>query len=344
MFIEMLWLFYKVKYWPHTYIKYGGYMKGKNVHDIAYYIPTRLFVCVREDILNDPQLIALIENKYILNRILSWNGIPGTKAYGRYVKGVGFFDCENHLVDTDKFLDSINVDFVFKPVCESYGGSGVMVAGIKADSDKRFLVDNLEMDNCGLKDYLENKNVKGWLFEEKVEQHSQQAAIYEKSLNTIRIDTLRGIHGEVIFGGGFFRIGRNGKRVDNWSAGGIALPVDLKDGSVIGDTAYDYNLNEYKVHPDTKFSFKGYKVPYWDEVRNMLMQTAPLFPDINSVGWDVAISKDGPVIIEGNTNYEITTQAVIGPYMKKPEFMRVLNEHIKNSKYRSRYEKYFRIS
>jgi hypothetical protein len=30
------------------------------------------------------------------------------------------------------------------------------------------------------------------------------------------------------------------------------------------------------------------------------------FKDIHSIGWDIAITEDGPVIIEGNDNWEIS--------------------------------------
>lgn len=46
----------------------------------------------------------------------------------------------------------------------------------------------------------------------------------------------------------------------------------------------------------------GLKIPYWDEVVLMLSKAAKLVPEVKYVGWDIAITKDGPCLIEGNTS------------------------------------------
>ena len=50
----------------------------------------------------------------------------------------------------------------------------------------------------------------------------------------------------------------------------------------------------------TGIKFDGFEIPYWDEIKKMVLEAALVNDKVNIVGWDVAISKDGPVIIEGN--------------------------------------------
>ena len=42
-----------------------------------------------------------------------------------------------------------------------------------------------------------------------------------------------------------------------------------------------------------------------------------MLKDIHSIGWDIAIGKDGPVFIEGNDNWEINGPQVGNRGLKK---------------------------
>jgi len=181
------------------------------------------------------------------------------------------------------------------------------------------------------------------LFEKKIEQHHLLRRIYPESVNTIRIDTLRCVSGKLVMSGALLRVGKGGRKVDNWSGpqGGIAIAIDLEKGC-LNRGGYDYFLNEYPSHPDSGFSFDNTIIPFWKELLGVVRQTANLFPQANSIGWDIAITEKGPIIIEANTDYGITSlQTTNGPYLKKRDFINALNEHIGISKYKKRYEKYF---
>jgi hypothetical protein len=45
------------------------------------------------------------------------------------------------------------------------------------------------------------------------------------------------------------------------------------------------------------------------------------------IGWDVAIGESGPVLIEGNSNYQISGSDFLnGGYLANNSFRKVLNE------------------
>ena len=54
------------------------------------------------------------------------------------------------------------------------------------------------------------------------------------------------------------------------------------------------------MHPLTKIRFDGYEIPYWKEIEEMVCKAAMVNPDVHVVGWDVAISNKGPLLIEAN--------------------------------------------
>jgi hypothetical protein len=53
-------------------------------------------------------------------------------------------------------------------------------------------------------------------------------------------------------------------------------------------------------HPETGLPFEGFKLPLWHEAIEMLSRAALKFLPMRTIGWDVALTPDGPVIVEGN--------------------------------------------
>ena len=97
----------------------------------------------------------------------------------------------------------------------------------------------------------------------------------------------------------YFRIGNNGKCVDNFNSGGMVAPVDEITG-IVSQVAIDKQKNVYEKHPATGEKIKGFKFPYWEEAIDMCKEACQEIPDMGYVGWDVAFTPDGPVFVEGN--------------------------------------------
>lgn len=85
---------------------------------------------------------------------------------------------------------------------------------------------------------------------------------------------------------------------DNFHQGGKGVLVDINTGTLIGN-GIDKKLNESE-NSITNIKFDGFKIPYWEEIKEMVLEAALVNDKVNLVGWDVAISTNGPLIIEGN--------------------------------------------
>ena len=85
---------------------------------------------------------------------------------------------------------------------------------------------------------------------------------------------------------------------DNFHQGGKGGLVDINAGTLIGN-GIDKKLNESE-NSITNIKFDGFKIPYWEEIKEMVLEAALVNDKVNLVGWDVAISTNGPLIIEGN--------------------------------------------
>lgn len=204
--------------------------------------------------------------------------------------------------DVIKFLEK-HPTFMAKPID---GGCGKGIEKIKT-SDYNCLDE--------LYSYL-IKEGHNFELEEVIKQHPDVAKIYPNSINTVRIVTVvttkdgkslltipkeqrknAKLEPHIICA--YFRIGNNGKCVDNFNSGGMVAPVDEKTG-VVTQLAIDKQKNIYEKHPQTGETIKGFKFPYWNEAIELCKKACQEIPEMGYVGWDVAFTPDGPLFVEAN--------------------------------------------
>lgn len=133
--------------------------------------------------------------------------------------------------------------------------------------------------------------------------------IYSKSINTIRVWSVNPNHSsninDVVIVGALLRVGARDSIIDNWAQGGLVVGVD-KNGTLM---KYGYYKPGYgtktEIHPDTLIKFEGIEIPYYRDIINTVKQFHSKLYSIHSVGWDVAITEEGPLFIEGNDDYEL---------------------------------------
>lgn len=134
--------------------------------------------------------------------------------------------------------------------------------------------------------------------EELVIQHPDMNALCAKSVNTMRIMTFND-HGKsrILWMG--LRVGNGVNSIDNFHAQGMGVKIDMDTGRLVGN-AIDKDNIEYAAHPVSGVRFDGFQIPCFQEAKDMVLRASLESDKILVVGWDVAISENGPVIIEGN--------------------------------------------
>ena len=185
-----------------------------------------------------------------------------------------------------KFADFIRNrgDIICKPV-DGSSGQGILKCTPEEYNDPAALYERLKNAGIGI-------------VEDKVIQHEDIAALCPTSVNTIRVATLLGDKKEGIVYA-YIRIG-NGKVMDNVDCGGMAAPVDIETGKIAGVGANKAG-ETYEIHPMTGKKIPGTQIPYWEEAKKMCLEAMQIVPQVRFVAWDVAITPDGPVFIEGNS-------------------------------------------
>lgn len=146
----------------------------------------------------------------------------------------------------------------------------------------------------------ENKND---LVEEFIIQHNKLMQLSSTGLNTIRIITQLDTNGDVKIIAARLRISVN-SHVDNLAAGNLAAPINLETGKVYGGAVYsDITKEQTNTHPLTGVEIIGFEIPYWKETIKMVKDAALMSKGNRSIGWDIAITNEGPELLEGNHNW-----------------------------------------
>ena len=152
--------------------------------------------------------------------------------------------------------------------------------------------------------YVFNPEKKFDVIEDLLIQHEKLNEIYPHSINCLRITTL--LHeGEPKVLYGLFKTGNNGNFVDNMESGGYACHMNLETGKIAGPahtSAVVSDMSIVEVHSYSGITFEGFEVPMVKEACELCKKAALVVPQMKYIGWDVAITENGPAIVEGN-NY-----------------------------------------
>lgn len=173
-------------------------------------------------------------------------------------------------------------------------------------------VTKINTTEINIQEYAQTVSGKNRVMEECVKQHP--ALSYgSRSVNTIRMATMVDRNGEAHILTASFRCGIGDSIVDNWSAGGVAYPINLDYGRIesYGFQADNMNTPVY-VHPGTNTFMLGEIIPYWEEAKAMVLEACKVFPTVRYIGWDIAITPNGPLLIEGNPSPGFATLEGIG--------------------------------
>lgn len=263
--------------------------------------------------------INMLRDKYVfssyLSSVLGEQYVPKTIAL---IDGDRVFDREMHKwISIEEFF-STNKKVVFK-LNDGECAEGVELVEI---SNGCIVQKN---DKISWKEYIQKWNGNRILIQDVVKQHDDVSVINPYCVNTIRIITIKGKSGAVNILAAFLRLGADRDSfVDNRAKGGLGVGIQLQTGKMMkyGYAHDSFGVKE-DVHPVTGFRFENYQLPYWDETRALVCEAHKQFYDLESIGWDVVITTTGPILLEGNDDWEISgPQDTSGGLKKKWDELR----------------------
>lgn len=173
-----------------------------------------------------------------------------------------------------------HTSIIIKP---RFGDSGKDIAFFDSDANANVVPEEIA------------EKYSGFLAEEILVNHDDIKALNPTSLNTIRIITIV-TKDDVEFLYAGIRIGAPNSRVDNISRGGKVAAIDLNTGT-IESGFLSKTTSEVKFKVD---DYTGKIIPCWGELLSFVKRAAKMVPGVRYIAWDVAVTPNGPALIEGN--------------------------------------------
>ena len=154
------------------------------------------------------------------------------------------------------------------------------------------------------------------VLEELIQQDESLAVLHRESVNGIRATAVRGKDGKIHIFHPWIKVGVGGTFVASAALDGFDAEVDPVTGIVITDGVQE-NGSIYKVHPDSGITIKGFQVPKWDELVQMVEDLMNEMPEYGYVGWDLVLTPNGWCVMEGNYSGEFSFQFINGRGYKR---------------------------
>ena len=162
------------------------------------------------------------------------------------------------------------------------------------------------------------------ILEEKIVQSAGMAALNPSSVNTVRCITFNTRAGmRVAYC--FLKVGTGGSFVDNGGAGGILIGID-KDSGKLNTDGFDEFGARYAQHPSTGTAFKDYQLPEWKTMIGLCKELSAKTPTVRYIGWDMAHTKDGWVVVEGNGSGQLIGPQIVWERGVKAEVEELMKE------------------
>ncbi|WP_289644542.1 sugar-transfer associated ATP-grasp domain-containing protein [Maribacter aestuarii] len=321
---EFISLWYIKKEMPLYYFKHLYKKDETNIYD---YLGTKegdlihkskeLHKIQNTSIINNKLTFALFSKKYSLKTpILLGYHLSNQYFYQDKIRNI---KAKDELLDFFfNLFENWSVEKIFVKPLDLYGGKGCFILNKDELPSQLTAYQNV---------LLEGSHI----FSEVVEQHPKVNEIHKKSLNTLRIVTYITDLGKKEIVSTFMRFGIGDSVVDNGSAGGLYIGINEKNGTL---KSYGYRTMEHggeklTSHPNSNYQFKNFIIPYYKEACELALNTLDYIPD-RWIGWDVAITPNGPIIIEANDTPDLHMSDVAHGGLLRNNHIKNLVEKLKN--------------
>jgi hypothetical protein len=141
----------------------------------------------------------------------------------------------------------------------------------------------------------------GYVFERFVAPHPDIEALCGERLPTARIVTINADGAPTVFRA-CWKIPAAGNAADNfWRGGNLLARIDVANGEVLrAVSGAGLDMVEHACHPDTGAALVGFRIPHWRAMVDTAVEAARLMQHVGLIGWDVASTNAGAVIVEMN--------------------------------------------
>ena len=184
-------------------------------------------------------------------------------------------------------------------------------------ADGKYLINGKEMTEDDIVGMISGfKSV--YVITEYLFMHHELKKIYPNAVNTIRVAVVNQSAYEPKIMQTYMRIGSSKSGfTDNVGYGGICAKIDTATGRYYcPEQLRDHKFTPCPKHPDTGVEIEGI-VPNWDYMCEGVLNICRFMPELEYLGFDIAITDDGFKIIEINIHQDLHKVAEHSPEFKQ---------------------------
>src|SRR5690606_15808873 len=304
---------------------FGRLVYRKDSGNFKDYLSTKkYFSIINSKKLNSDVFNSLMGNKLFFSMFCKKNNLPISELWSYNFQDVFYYrETPHHIANIDALIEFFRTIFndsgkksLFLKPFGNKGGKGIYLLRFSELEEQLH-----DFGNTILNSFYIHENV--------IVQHPEINKIYPKSINTLRIMTYIDTQGNFHFLETCMRFGLGGGYVDNVSSGGFEVRTNMSLGTLYdkGHQTLEFGGQVFfQKHPDTGYPFFDFKIPFYKEAHDLCLKLAHQLPN-RLTGWDIAITPDGPVIVEANANPDITIgENHYKGYLKHPIYKLIISE------------------
>jgi hypothetical protein len=249
---------------------------------------------------------GLLENKLTSQSYLAAYGLPTISARAIYAPGLTIPSDRILCLSDDLrrfLLAEGNYPLFGKPVesVQSLGALGLFGCDAARGElitvgDKRLKIDTVIED-------IHKHYAAGYLFQSMLRPRRDLIPVIGERLATARILTIATPLGPKVHRACWKLPAANNPADNFWREGNMLASLDLETGRIRRVTSgVGFEMRDLERHPDTGAELIGIAIPDWDRMKAVAVEGAKVLRHFGIIGWDIAATDDGPIIVEANYN------------------------------------------
>lgn len=287
------------------YYHHGLYRRGLPFSEKARFLG--FFRCSRYyQAINPPRFDLIARDKVIFHMLATALMLPVPKLLA-VTRSPGQPTCGQTLETLDElrvFLQKDDSQNLFLKPGGGMGGEGALSLGNKIVGREawRMLPGNSEitLDEV-IAHVCHGGEMRRFLIQDRLRSHEVLEEIVPKVCSTIRLMTFADRGGISVMGAAL-RLGNGREPTDNLSGGGVVAEIDLESGSLGRVVSLEHDMPDYlSSHPKSGVKISGKTIPNWAGVIELAVESAKKLAFLPCIGWDIAVTDKGPVIVEINS-------------------------------------------
>lgn len=251
---------------------------------------------------NDETWFAVTKNKLLWHSIMSGAGFATAEIRAIYDKrGRGFgAPVLKNAEDLSGFLSQPeNLPVFCKPVTGVYSIGAMRIDAVE---DGVALINSTwKKPVAEIARYFEQIGKKGFILQSILRADTRMASISSGALSSLRVMVLVN-GGEADVFRVVLKVPGTGQVADNfWRSGALLCALDIQNGRIFRAVCNTGKAEPVHLKEQVnEITLAGWQVPQYEAAIKLVTAASKYFPGIQTQSWDVALSDNGPVLLELN--------------------------------------------